>query len=316
MNNEIIFSITLKDIIIFILGIVVTCVAGYFIARNVKIKKSIRFDIIHRGIVIEKKYKGRDIGYPFEVVDKCTKEVLDSIYCIRTRVWNNGVEAIRKEDLSEKDPLRIKLDNDFVIIGEPIIYNNSIDFSMDNRNQNNIFIVDFDYLNPGEWIICDFFVRNNPNLPISLEGRICDLNLSSKNNSGDSKVSILERLGALFLIILTLGSPISILTLFIMHLNHPELEVWNIMKKDSNYQIQLLQDISLMMPTIAILFYIRKFTNRLRNPKDFPEDVEFSDSQARNFMILVKVAFTGNNYRISNSIDNLGDITVPNSKNK
>lgn len=316
MNNEIIFSITLKDIIIFTLGIIVSFIVGYFIARNIKSKKSIRFDVIHRGIVIETRCNGKDIGYPFKVLDKYTNKELDSVYCIRARVWNDGVEAIRKSDLSDKDPLRIRLDNDLVVIGEPIIYKNSIGFSVDNKNQNNVFIVDFDYLNPGEWIVCDFFVRNSPNLPVSLEGRICDLNLSSKNSLGDSKVGILERLGALLLLILTLGAPISILTLFIMHLNAPELEVWNIMKEDSSYWVQTLQKISVMMPMIAILFYIRKFTNRLRNPKDFPEDGEFSDSQARNFMILVKTALTGNNYRISNSIDNLGDVIVPNSKSK
>ncbi|MEG9482222.1 hypothetical protein V6W59_08080 [Mannheimia sp. HC-2023] len=316
MNNEIIFSITLKDIIIFTLGIIVSFIVGYFIARNVKSKKSIRFDVIHKGIVIETRCNGKDIGYPFKVVDKYTDKELDSVYCIRARIWNNGVEAIRKNDLSDKDPLRIKLDDDLIMIGNPIIYNNSIDFFMNNKNQDNIFIVDFDYLNPDEWIVCDFFVKNDPNLPISLEGRICDLNLSSRNNLGDSKVSILERIGALFLIILTLGSPISGLILLIMHFNNPELEVWNIMKQDNSYMVQVLQNITLMMPTIAFLFYIRKVIHRIRNPKDFPENSEYSDSQMRNFIIITKIALTGNNYRTSNSINNLGDITVPNSKNK
>lgn len=309
------FELSLKDIFLLVIAAIIGGFISYFITKNVKNKKSISFKMIQRYIVFE--LGGLD--FPFEVIDKSTSKKLDALYCLTVRLWNNGTEPIKKEDFSTKDPLRIKLEDDVEVIGNPIVRyanNSSIEFSLKESSQKNEFLIDFDYLNPKEWIICEFYVVNNPNSAVSLNGRVCGLDTNSNSNLDDSKIGLLERIGAICMLLFIIACPISICMLLYFNFQEPNLNVWSFMDENNPEYISRYQGFAATPLLFIILFYIRKCIKKIGNPKDFPEDNEYTESQFRNFLVISKMALTGKNYRISNSINNFGEITITNSKDK
>ena len=90
MNMEAIMSP--EAIVSMTISLIIGGVISYFITKNTRNKKSLSFDIIQRGIVIETKVNGSELGFPFEVLDKNNNKPLDSVYCLVVRIWNNVVQ--------------------------------------------------------------------------------------------------------------------------------------------------------------------------------------------------------------------------------
>ena len=226
MNMEAIMSP--EAIVSMTISLIIGGVISYFITKNTRNKKSLSFDIIQRGIVIETKVNGSELGFPFEVLDKNNNKPLDSVYCLVVRIWNNGTEAIKREDLSSKTPLQVSLEDNVNVIGEPIIRSNQeININLYSKG-NNVFAIDFEYLNPKEWAIFEFYISNNPKTTISLDGRICNVSLHNCNNLDDSKTGFINRISNIFVILFLLSAPISFILLIYWGVNDYGLSILNI----------------------------------------------------------------------------------------
>lgn len=310
MNMEAIMS---PDAIVSMtISLIIGGVISYFITKNTRNKKSLSFDIIQRGIVIETKVNGSELGFPFEVLDKNNNKPLDSVYCLVVRIWNNGTEAIKREDLSSKTPLQVSLEDNVNVIGDPIIRSNQeININLYNKG-NNVFAIDFEYLNPKEWAIFEFYISNNPKTTISLDGRICNVSLHNCNNLDDSKTGFINRISNIFVILFLLSAPISFILLIYWGVYDYGLSILNIENLNLPTYVRFVQGICASLLVFLISLYIHKLFTRIRNPKDFP--LNYSNSQTKNLWVILKIALTGKNYRLSNSVHDLDEITIVNSR--
>lgn len=302
---------SLETIVSIAISLIVGGMISYFITKNTKNKKSLSFDIIQRAIVIETKMNGGDLGFPFEVLDKKNQRPLDSVYCLVVRIWNNGTEAIKREDLSSKTPLQVSLEKNVNVIGNPIIRSNQeININLENKG-NNVFTIDFEYLNPKEWAIFEFYISNNPKTSISLDGRICNVSLHNCNNLDDSKAGFINRMSNIFVILSLFSAPISFILLIYWGVNDYGLSILNPENLNLPSHVRFVQGICASLLVSLILLCIYKLFTRIRNPKDFP--INYSNSQTKALWVILKIALTGKNYRLSSSVNDLDEITIVNS---
>ena len=302
---------SLETIVSVAISLIVGGMISYLITKNTKNKKSLSFDIIQRAIVIETKMNGSELGFPFEVLDKNNNQPLDSVYCLVVRIWNNGTEAIKREDLSSETPLQVSLEENVNVIGNPIIRSNQeINISLENTG-NNVFTIDFEYLNPKEWAVFEFYISNNPKTSISLGGRIGNVSLHNCNNLDDSRTGFINRILNIFVILFLLFSPISVVLLAYWGVNDYGLSILDLENLSLPSHIRFIQGICYSLFILLIFLFLYRLFSRIGNPKDFPTN--YSDSEIKNLWVVLKIALTGKNYRLSNSANDLDEITIVNS---
>src|SRR5258706_3954620 len=102
------------------------------------------------------------------------KQYIKNLSVAKIALWNSGKEAIRKEDIAEKEPIQILAINSNDILEAKIIYqkNEANNFSLTLRQQAKKILIDFDYFDKDEGIIVQIFHTGKLSRDLAIQGII------------------------------------------------------------------------------------------------------------------------------------------------
>lgn len=172
--------INLISFLLAILGIILS-VYYYLKSRKEKIpvfsKQS--FQLIQKSITGLDKL---EVKYNDQRVDKLT--------LTKVAFWNSGRETIRKEDVVQRDPIKITTKEDLLIYDHKIISSNpKNNFTLERINDQTINIY-FDYMDHFQGIIINIYHNGQKSDDIQLEGTIIG---ARKLDTGIRKKYILQK---------------------------------------------------------------------------------------------------------------------------
>ena len=156
------------SLVTFILGIV----CSYTISRNFELKTQIRMDINSFGIINE------NIGAG-SVIIECNGAKIDTLTKTSIMFWNSGRKCITKDEILGEKCLKIEFPQVVKIFEcKKIKYNEKLN-KISVCNDQNVVIVKFEYLKPGNGAIIDILHNGNINQEIA---PIFNLKTNNKND--------------------------------------------------------------------------------------------------------------------------------------
>ncbi|MDO6545763.1 hypothetical protein [Pseudoalteromonas carrageenovora] len=307
---EILGLVSLKDIILLLIGGVIGYLVNILVAMQMDKKRGLILQTTGRRIIVESAS-----SCPF-VVNDLDGNKLDNVYLINIRLWNKGKHHVERKDISADHPLKISFDKNAEILGEPVIFRGSDKIGLNiHKAEGNNYRVDFECVNPQEWSELGFFVKETPDVKVSASGRIYgqanDFNLSID----DSRTSLFERITLGLLLLFICLSPFALVWGVWWLIDEYSFAV--LMKDPDSIpeNLQRLLAYGIIVPMLAIMGYSQIWLKRRGNPKTYPIDEDYRPDEVKNIGALWGTALSGKNYRVSNSSRNQGEIYVPNDKN-
>lgn len=299
--------ISRKDIFILTIGGAIGYLVNMIVVKQTVKNKGLTLETTGRRIIVESA-----TSCPFMIEDLDGNR-LDNVYLINIRLWNKGKLHVKREDISINHPLEINFSEETKVLGEPIVFRGSDKIGINIHKKNvNIYGIDFECANPGEWSELGFFVKDNPNVSISATGRIHGQDSDFNISIDDGKVSFFERLIIIISLLTIILSPFAlILGLGWLFYSYSIPALIN----DQNSIPESLKFLLLYGCTAPFLFFMNYGHNWLKkrgNPKSYPIDEDFHPNEANNIGALWGTALHGKNYRISDSSKNKGKILVLN----
>lgn len=146
----------LLSILTFILGVV----GSYLISRNFEIKAQIRMDINSFGIIND------SIGIS-NVTLECNGTKIDTLTKTSVMFWNSGRKCITRKDILGDPYMKIEFSQDVEIFECKIIKNNEKSNKICIFSDNNVVLIEFEYLKPGNGAIIDILHNGDINKEIT-----------------------------------------------------------------------------------------------------------------------------------------------------
>jgi len=307
---EILGLVSLKDIILLLIGGAIGYLVNILVAKQTDKKRGLILQTTGRRIIVESAS-----SCPF-VVSDLDGNKLDNVYLINIRLWNKGKHHVERKDISADHPLEISIEESAEILGEPVIFRGSDKVGLNiHKTKDNTYRVDFECVNPEEWSELGFFVKEDPNVKVSASGRIYGQANDFNVSIDDSRTSLSERITLGIVLLVICLSPFALIWgvwwlfdeySFAMLINDPDSIPEN---------LQRLLAYGTIVPMLAFMGYSQIWLKRRGNPKTYPIDEDYRPNEAKNIGALWGTALSGKNYRVSNSSRNKGEIYVPNDKN-
>jgi hypothetical protein len=122
-------------------------------------------------------------------------------------IVNNGQEAIGESDISQNEPLRVKVSEPHEILEAKVHFSGNNNVVINKMNPQE-FSIDFEFLNPKEGIIINFLHDGTPPEEIEILGRIKGISTIENINS--------ERKNLFLIIPFIVGGLISAIPTFLM----------------------------------------------------------------------------------------------------
>lgn len=162
--------------------------------------KCLEAHLIMRGIVAE-----IPDFLPFHISDSEGSRH-KGIYAIGMHLWNKGLQAVTRSDFIPEAPLQIKLDQGIDIVGVQVISVEDDTLHAAEHTSDNSVRVDFDCLNPGEYLLVTLFVTNNPNADVRVTGRIVGQSGPVDHTAAEVRASVAERLSNLVMLLFVVNA--------------------------------------------------------------------------------------------------------------
>jgi hypothetical protein len=244
-----------------------------FLSKS-KRDKHLTIETIGRRIIVENLE-----NLPLLMVDEMGNSIYNC-YSIEFRIWNKGKEVIRAQDISQSEPFTLEISNEARVIASPVMSVDAGNMGLEISNlENGKFKIDFEFINPDEWLEICFLVTGNPNAKVSAGGRIAGQKSPGFDISiDDGRASVGERLISLFVILLTL-SPILLVIGFIWLCRVLQDYPLEILLLEPDHIPESLGSLLLfgsMVPTVYIFYSVNLWIKRKRHPENYPliEDYE------------------------------------------
>ncbi|AUM88309.1 hypothetical protein ACYJ2V_000215 [Clostridium botulinum] len=177
--------LAVSSFIITILSIIL-CIVFYYKGKRIKSLKT-----VIRSINLFKdngnKIDGLEILY--------SKSAVPNVTITKIAFWNNGNETIDGSDIANRDPLTIKIKDEFTILESKMIYekNKSNNIQLRNIEDGKIIEVKFDYLDNKEGGVVQILHTGNSSSEIEVSGTIKGLGkINIKSRTKKKKHLILK----------------------------------------------------------------------------------------------------------------------------
>ncbi|MCD4664560.1 MAG: hypothetical protein K8R68_04750 [Bacteroidales bacterium] len=178
---------TLISLTLAVVGIILSI---YFFKKGKREKKPCYavayFNLISKYV---KEFSELDINYKGKPVDNLTIS--------KFAFWNAGKETIRKKDLINDNPLRIKMKDDFIIYGfEKLFESESTNnFDLELSKDKTEIIISFDYLDYGQGVLIRILHSGNTRNDLNLNGKIIGVLDLKKPNTSFAPTEFLTKSG-------------------------------------------------------------------------------------------------------------------------
>lgn len=236
------------------------------------------------------------------------------VYAIGLLLWNRGNKAITPDDFTQAAPLRIKTGIDAKIVATRLI---ALEQATDCRCEHaddHTLAVDFDCINPGEYLVLTVFVTGNHNASLEIRGRIVGQETPIDHIAEEARATWSDRGVALFLLALLLNAIPGFFVAggLIVHW-YGFSAFWH---SPSNVPFWLFAPF-MAGAMIIIMFLISRFfywVERRKYPESYPMMADLEPPLLENMRGLVKTVFLGEKQRLSTSLFNWGEPVIVTSK--
>ena len=301
------FGFSVRDLSLLLLGAILSYLVGLIVADQTDKKKNLLLKLVEKAIILEE-----GTYCPFTIQDDETKEILDNCYGLIIRLWNEGKIEILSSDISETNPLKISIDSSARVIGNPRgCSSENIVFSVE-KDEENCYLIDFDCINPQEWIEIIFYITGDPLAKINATGRIYGQEAEFNFINNDGKATTYERITHLIAaLFITSNFPLLIIGLFWLFSQYS----LNQFIYDFNSLPNLLEMILLLGiggTTVILFAYLVSWFKRKQTPKGYILEEDYFPNPFQTIKIWWAIALTGKYYKVSNSAYSFGKIIVGN----
>jgi hypothetical protein len=271
--------------------------------------KRLEAHLIMRGIVAE-----MPEYLPFRIIDGQGKGHR-GVYVIGMLLWNKGSDAITRSDFLPRAPLQISLAAGVEIIETRVISAEDDTEWATKRTDIDRVTVDFDCLNPHEYLVISLFVADEPTADVRVTGKIIGQDCPIDHTAREVRASPTERVSTFFILLFVfnslpgffLGAAV-ILKRFgwkalITHVDTVPLYLWA----------------PFVTGTMAILMFIFSrvmyWNERRQYPEGYPLYADLEPPLLENIRGMVKTVFQAKKQRLSTSLFDWGKpILLPNRK--
>lgn len=262
--------------------------------------KLLEASLLMRGIVAE---LPEDI--PYYICDEYG-ERHKGIYAIGLLIWNKGTDSITSSDFTSRGPLKIELGDDASLVGARAI-------AAEDETECQVTILDrrtasieFDCINPNEYLVAPLFVTGNAHTSVKVTGRIVGQGAPLDQTAREVRASIGERI-TVFIILLMLANTLPgfflvggyILRTYGLHA----------LINQSNTIPQYLMASFFLASMIIFLFIFSRTMNwieRRKYPDGYPLHADLEPPLLENIRGMCKTLFKGEKIRISTSMFDWG----------
>lgn len=105
---------------------------------------------------------------------KYLNQSVEDFTITKIAIWNGGHDTINKSDIPENSSLRIDPQEEIIIYGAELLYqtDKSNDFNIIHDKENNIVLIDFDYMDYNQGCIIKILHSGISSVNLSLNGKI------------------------------------------------------------------------------------------------------------------------------------------------
>jgi hypothetical protein len=278
--------------------------------RTITAHKCLEAHLIDRGIVAE-----LPDYLPFHISDDDGNRY-DGIYAIGMHIWNRGLQAVTHGDFTLESPLRVSVGKGANLAKIRVICpKDDTIVSTESVDENNVTI-NFDFLNPGEYLLALLFVTGNPNVDVSVTGRIIGQSGPIDHTAAEVRATPTERLSCLFVLILILNAIPGLFIggyLIIKRYGWKELQHLDTAPSYLTAPFFLGAMVTIMFITSRIMYW----REREKYPDGYPLYADLEPPLLENIKGMLKTIFQAKKQRISLSIFDWGrPILMPSKKTK
>lgn len=162
--------------------------------------KSIEARLITRGIISELPF---DI--PLHICDESGVRH-KGVYVIGLLIWNKGNQPVINSDFIASAPLQVKLGQDANLVGARILPVEDQTVCSATITNPNTLTLNFDCVNPKEYLVVPIFLTGNPMTDVQITGRIIGQESPIDQTADEVRASLGERFSALLFLIWLLGA--------------------------------------------------------------------------------------------------------------
>ncbi|MBJ9721172.1 hypothetical protein I5515_05095 [Acinetobacter calcoaceticus] len=270
----------------------------FFLGKDKSLNKQLEARLIMRGIVAE-----IPLDLPLHITYKNDEE-LKGVYVIGLLIWNKGKQAIVTNDFLT--PLQIKVASDADIIDVKIL---SIEDQMKyskNITDKNTINIQFDCMNPKEYLIVPIFITGNPMAEVEISGRIIGQEIPIDHTAEEVKASIGERISALLLLLFIINIvPGFFIGGWLIWRDYGLKSLLNSCNDIPQY-LSTPFILGLFGIGLFIVSRIKNWNERKKYPEGYPLDADLEPPFFKNIIGIFNTVFMGKKQRISVSIFNWG----------
>ncbi|MCY7295813.1 hypothetical protein [Alteromonas sp. a30] len=262
--------------------------------------KDLRASLIGRGIISElPRY------IPYHICDE-NGDKYKGIYIISLMLRNRGNQPIIQSDILASAPLRVSISEDARLAGTKLLPIEDQTDCYTTLIDKHTFSINFDCLNPNEYISIPVFITGNPWAEVKVSGRIIGQDSPIDHTAEEVKASLGERVVAFLMLILLLNTvPSFFIGGYFILRDYGMSQFWNAPENIPEY---------LMVPfifAVFILFIIlysktADWFERRKYPEGYPLYNDLEPSLFENVKGMLRTIFKGKKQRISKSLFSWG----------
>lgn len=228
------------------------------------------------------------------------------VYIIGMLIWNKGNQPVVQSDLTPSAPLQIQVGDDCTLVSAKTVpYEDQTDCAAIITSPTTVRI-DFDCINPNEYLIVPIFVTGNAMTEVKVIGRIIGQDSPIDHTAEEVRAPFLERLSMLICLLLVLNTLPGFFIAGAFLLRDYGLDViWHTPEILPTYLTLpfTMGAMTLSMFTISRVMY---WVERRNYPQGYPLRADLEPPLLDNIKAMLSTVFKGKKHRISTSLFDWG----------
>lgn len=262
--------------------------------------KRLEARLLLRGIVAEIPQE-----LPFHIVDEEGNRHR-GIYVIGLLIWNKGNQPIVQSDLTPTAPLQVEVGADSTLVSARTVPFEDQTVCAATMTNPTTIRIDFDCINPNEYLIVPLFLTGNPMTEVKVTGRIIGQDSPIDHTAAEVKAPFLERLAVLIMLLMVINMlPGTFIAGAYLFMDYGLDVMWHKPESLPTY-LTLPFMMGVMMLCMFIFSRVMYWFERRNYPQGYPLHADLEPPLLENIKGMLGTIFKGTKHRISTSLFDWG----------